>query len=380
MIIMSLRIPRVNESEPFELICMMYESDYRPDPDIEVPKRFSHQAQFLMEAMGAYCTEEGKDFDQVVEQCKKFGHGKCYSQVLTVKDSEEVQWRDYYTTREFHHLLELMPTEGYAYDVFVSQLSKIVNSKDTKFNISKFWTSQPHMGESIFLEEKTRGPVHIEFINDYVRYFEKLFNYNTDISVDTNGEIMFSFTDHFRMYEPGYISDIPSSICCLNQVSGFTIVHEIPFLLGKYLALVVSEMEPDEIKSLFEKLENLDLCRSFILKPGQVLMCSPYHFRCFQTPSEAFNPELRGEISLLRGVYLEIKSLKKKLLSQMDDAEWLNFITILTDIPDEMEGDCSTSEDETEYVSKKLTTRQGENSVPKSNISNYQKSNPIDSA
>lgn len=76
------------------------------------------------------------------------------------------------------------------------------------------------------------------------------------------------------------------------------------------------------MKGLIEKLNQTSLGRKTILKPGDVLVCSPFHFIATWGPDIRTNSKIRHQPSILRGIYISLEDIKINVLDSVNKNDY----------------------------------------------------------
>lgn len=288
----------------------------------DITKRYTEQCDFVKKIVKQYVKKLSPG--DILEVSRSLDHmGTIDSVHMTGLGIH----RSHYTIQELHDLLHLFPLEDAKTNVEVSQEANIFHSHAINFKLSRFYNLQKRCGYTYFFAEAERTLGGLNFLNVYQQFIEKIFSESenedfntTNITVDKNTEFTFQYANKLQFWDANY-SEL-ASLVILNQVTGVSIVNEVPPLVGIYLKQKKDILNPKEMSDLINELSSIGVCKTTTMKPGDYLLCSPFHYRCIYSPHEKFNPTLLEEPCIVLGCYVDIKEITDYLKKDLEGPDW----------------------------------------------------------
>jgi len=308
-------IQKFSDKNPnqFDKMCIDFEEDAGNREITDVKQRYQIQLGFVVTVLKELLAS--KSLDEIVKLSAKQKHDSLYSQHIV---HEPRTHRKYFNYRHFYNFLQLLPLNG-KLTVEVCHACNMFRSHEISLKLPIYRQIHRRAGHSLFMDQKSRKQNGLELVNDYHKYVEVLLGPAEGVSVDSNPEVTFFYTSFFQFWDTSF-SEL-GTVVIYNQISGFSMIHEIPPLIGIYLQ-GCRRKPVEEIVKILEELKAKNIGKTTVLYPGDFLICSPFHYRAIWTPHEKFHPELIKDVSLLRGCYVNIESLTEKYVNDLRDEDW----------------------------------------------------------
>jgi len=165
----------------------------------------------------------------------------------------------------------------------------------------------------------------------YLDDFWDKFSYLNDVEkspVELNPKLYLIWK--FYQYVTSHHQDthIPPHYTVYNQISGYSVFHNLPLLIGLFVTHVAQHRPTNELHALLQEINSRGIGSFNELGPGDVLLVTPFgsHGVCVPTVDENDNLNAhlgKSEVSLVRATELYIKPILQRVRpSLMRDLTW----------------------------------------------------------
>ncbi|CAJ1367198.1 unnamed protein product [Effrenium voratum] len=135
-------------------------------------------------------------------------------------------------------------------------------------------------------------------------------------------------------YVTSYHQDthVPPHFTLYNQVSGVSIFHFMPVLVGLYLTHV-GQRNVFELKRALERLDELRVGSLAVLGPGQVALIAPTGSHGVWVPCPHYTPAMagRGSVSVIRAAELFLRPIFQALSERLMKDDWPDVMKVEDD-------------------------------------------------
>merc|ERR1712007_223533 len=126
---------------------------------------------------------------------------------------------------------------------------------------------------------------------------------------------------------------VPPHITLYNQVSGPSLFHFLPMLVGLYVTHV-GRKDVRELNSVLGQLDSQGIGTLAAIGPGQVAFITPFGSHGVWVPAAAYNPTLPPfQVSLIRAAELYVAPLFRSARERLTKRKWNH---VLADTPEEV--------------------------------------------
>jgi len=128
----------------------------------------------------------------------------------------------------------------------------------------------------------------------------------------------------FQHYVTSYHQDthVPPHFTTYNQVSGVSLFHFLPLLIGLYVTYV-GRRDPQQLHDILERLDKLGMGSLAPIGPGQVLLIFPFGSHGVWVPSPAHNESLpKFQVSLIRAAELFVTPALESIKTWLHGRRW----------------------------------------------------------
>lgn len=132
----------------------------------------------------------------------------------------------------------------------------------------------------------------------------------------------------FQHYVTSYHQDthVPPHFTIYNQVSGFSLFHFLPLLVGLYVTYV-GRKAASELESVLKELDTISIGSLAVLGPGQLALIRPFGAHGVWVPATALNPEVPPfQVSLIRAAELFVRPVMKSSRQHLMGDGWNNVL------------------------------------------------------
>lgn len=210
----------------FDRMCIDFEENAANQEITDPKQRYQVQLGFVVMVLKDLFSE--KSLEEIVKMSQENNHDALYSEHIVFNPEN---YREYFSHRDFYNFLHLLPLQG-KLTVEVSHACNMFRSHEISLRLEKYNNIHRRSGHSLFMDEKSRKHNGIEMVNDYFNFINKMVEGEEGISVDPNPEVTFFYSSFFQFWDTSF-SEL-GSVVIYNQVSGFSIIHEIPPLIGNF--------------------------------------------------------------------------------------------------------------------------------------------------
>lgn len=129
----------------------------------------------------------------------------------------------------------------------------------------------------------------------------------------------------FQHYVTSYHQDthVPPHFTMYNQVSGVSLFHFLPLLVGLYVTFVGRAKEAADLQALLAELDMAGIGSLATLGPGQIALIHPFGSHGVWVPAEVMNPTMPPfQVSLIRAAELFVAPVLKLCKERMLRERW----------------------------------------------------------
>lgn len=192
-----------------------------------------------------------------------------------------------------------------------------------------FWELSPAEGQGSLnttwnYDEK--GPSNVDMLDDFHASVEQATDSCNSVRLNHNMYLIWKFQQYVTSYHQDV--HVPPHFTLYNQVSGVSLFHFLPLLVGLFVTHV-GRQDVHKLFSVLHELDALGIGSIGYIGPGQVALILPFGSHGVWVPSVAHNPCLpKFEISLIRAAELFVQPLLKACTDQLSHEDWNKFLVL----------------------------------------------------
>ncbi|OLQ05669.1 hypothetical protein AK812_SmicGene11106 [Symbiodinium microadriaticum] len=142
----------------------------------------------------------------------------------------------------------------------------------------------------------------VDLLDDYFVRMQELVEKSESVRLNKMLYLIWKMPHYVTSYHQD--THVPPHFTVYNQVSGASVFHFLPPLVGCYVTHV-GRRDVSALKEVLERLDAMQLGSLAVLGPGQVALISPFGSHGVWVPSKAYNEKLPGfSVSAIRAVEL----------------------------------------------------------------------------
>ncbi|CAE7234304.1 unnamed protein product [Symbiodinium natans] len=167
---------------------------------------------------------------------------------------------------------------------------------------------------------KGKDRTDVEMLDDYLVRMQALVQNSDSVRLNKMLYLIWKMPHYVTSYHQD--THVPPHFTVYNQVSGVSVFHFLPPLVGCYVTHV-GRRDVKALKEVLERLDAMQLGSVAVLGPGQVALISPFGAHGVWVPSQAYNEQLPSfTVSAIRAAELYMHKQLKTVNCELRLPTW----------------------------------------------------------
>lgn len=291
-------------------------------PESDTFGRWAELADFAGSVVDLWL--EGRSLENVLDRARELGHldpglqGGCVLEGAYVQDLAAAEDTSLERLRPALHRLssgsetvsiyQVQPENCFRQDQRHRWPLRQLESNDGQGSLNTTWT---------FVDDELSG---VDLLDEFYDLVDEAADACDAVELNRRIYLIWKFQHYVTSYHQD--THVPPHFTIYNQVSGFSMFHFLPLLVGIYVTHV-GRRNVKKLGPLLEELDRRQIGSLATIGPGQVAFILPSGSHGVWVPSSAYNPMMPPfEISLIRAAELYLSQLRETCNQQLRDKRW----------------------------------------------------------
>eukprot|EP00928_Gymnodinium_smaydae_P027548 TRINITY_DN21278_c0_g2_i1.p1 TRINITY_DN21278_c0_g2~~TRINITY_DN21278_c0_g2_i1.p1 ORF type:complete len:541 (+),score=91.51 TRINITY_DN21278_c0_g2_i1:68-1690(+) len=171
---------------------------------------------------------------------------------------------------------------------------------------------------------KNSDASRVDIMDDFHEQIDKALFASADVKLNLRMYLIWKFQHYVTSHHQD--THVPPHFTLYNQVSGVSLFHFLPLLVGLYVSYVGRRSAAD-LESILARLDNLGIGSHATLGPGQLALITPFGAHGVWVPSCKLNPQLSPfTVSLIRAAELFVRPIFDECRARLSRENWNVFL------------------------------------------------------
>jgi len=296
--------------------------------------RWSKASEFASQVLTLWF--KGKSFEDVLARAKELGHldlpcgcvleGDVASQELAAADDMSFE-------RLLPMVKRLSGTRVSLYNVHPQNCFR--QNQEHGLPIEQL---RPHDGQgslnTTWIYDGEHDTSNVQLLDEFHSIVHQTLHGCPAVSINPRFYLIWKFQHYVTSYHQD--THVPPHFTIYNQVSGVSLFHFLPLLVGLYVTYV-GRQEPNQLHNILERLDKLGIGSLAPIGPGQVLLIFPFGSHGVWVPSPTLNESLpKFQVSLIRAAELFVTPALKSIKQRLRGRRWNKIVEPTDDEVDQL--------------------------------------------
>mmetsp|Transcript_104343 Transcript_104343/g.294194 ORF Transcript_104343/g.294194 Transcript_104343/m.294194 type:complete len:499 (+) Transcript_104343:126-1622(+) len=302
-------------------------------PDHDVIGRWGETSEFATAVVNLWF--ENKSLAEVLERAQALGHMDEQLSAGCILEGEFIDSLSMASDFSFEHLVPMVrKLTSREAEISVYQVCRHNCFEQEQRHKRKVSELKPNDGQGSLNTTWTYDGKHdsgVGMLDDFFASMIEVIDPCEAVLLNRRMYVIWKFQHYVTSYHQD--THVPPHITLYNQVSGPSLFHFLPMLVGLYVTHV-GRKDVRELNSVLGQLDSQGIGTLAAIGPGQVAFITPFGSHGVWVPAAAYNPTLPPfQVSLIRAAELYVAPLFRSARERLTKRKWNH---VLADTPEEV--------------------------------------------